>query len=200
MNQGWVLNPLDIIILAVIGFGMYRGAMQGIFNKATTVLAIGLAVILGFRMRYLAEIIFLDYLNLQLDGKVASILSFATAFVVVYVLVTTVLRYLTQGLDKIKLPFDRALGALAGGTVATLALSVVFLLLSYANFPSKANAQGSIFYSYVRSFSGSVLGLGVGALKQVSRQVNGLKLDGQPGDATPPPAAQQPSNRPQPIR
>lgn len=200
MEQGWVLNPLDIIILAIVGFGMYRGARQGIFSKATTVISIGAAVILGFRMRYVAEIIFLDYLNFQLDPNVAAVLSFATAFVIVYVLVTTVLRYLTQGLDKIKLPFDRALGALAGGTAATLALSLAFMLLSYANFPSRANAQGSIFYDSVRSFAGSVLGLGVGALKEVSRQVNDLNLNNQPGDANTPPAAQEPGNRPQPIR
>ncbi len=200
MNQGWVLNPLDIIIIAVIGLGMYRGAMKGIFAKATAALSIGAAVILGFRMRYLAEIIYLDYLNLQLDDKTAGILSFATAFVVVYVLVTTLLRYLTAGFEKVKLPFDKALGALAGGTVATLALSLAFVVLSFANFPSRANAQGSLFYPYVREFARSTLGLGVGALKEVSKQVNNLNLNDQPNDGAPPPAAQEPNNRPQPIR
>lgn len=200
MTDGWVLNPLDIIILAIIGFGMYRGAMRGIFAKATAVLSIGTAVILGFRMRYLAEIIFRDYLNLQLESNVIAFLSFATAFVVVYVLVTAILRTVTSGLDKVKMPFDKALGSLAGGVTATLLLSVAFVLLSFVNFPSPSNAQGSVLYPHVRNFARSALGLGVGVLKEASQQINEFDLDARPESGPLPPAGQQPNDRPRPIR
>jgi len=200
MTDGWVLNPLDIIIIAIIGFGMYRGAMQGIFAKATTAVSIGFSVLLGFRLRYLGEILYRDYLNLQLASEVIAVLSFATVFVIVFILINTGLRYLTQGLSKINMSIDKALGAVAGGTIATLVLSVGFVLLAFINFPSADNAKGSLLYPHVRNFARYSLGLGVGVLREASQQVNSFGISDKPNDQAPPPASQQPSSRPSPIR
>ena len=66
------------------------------------------------------------------------------------------LKVFTQGLEKVKLDLNRALGALFGGTIATLVLSVGFILGSYVNFPSAHNAEGSLLYPHVKNFSRSI--------------------------------------------
>lgn len=195
MEGGFVLNPLDIIIAAIIGFGMYRGASKGIFKRATTLVAIVAAIILGMRLRGIAENLFRDYLRLQAAPEVIAFLSFALAFVVVFIVVSTLLNYLTQGLAKINVTMDKALGALFGGITATLALSIAFILLSYVSFPSQNHAQGSVLYPQVKNFSRYALGVGVGVLREANKQVTKFGVGGKapaPSDTPlpPPPAGE----------
>ncbi len=199
MEGDWVLNPLDIIIVGIIGFGMYRGANKGVIKQAALILSIGIATILGFRLRYLGDILYRDYLNLQASDQVIAFLAFATGFVVIYILMSAFLKIFTQGLEKIKLDLNKALGALFGGTIATLVLSLAFILGSYVNFPSANNAQGSLLYPYVKNFSRSVLGVSLDALKEASRQVNQIQLNEEPLDEEIPPASYE-DDKPVPIR
>ena len=202
MEGGFVLNPLDIIIVAIIGFGMYRGATKGIIKRATLLVSLAAAAILGFRLRHIAETLFLDYLQLNLAGEIVFVLSWATAFVVSYIVVSTLLTYLTQGLGKVNIKIDNALGALFGGVVATLALSVGLVVLSYINFPSPANAQGSMLYPHVKNFARYSLGIGVGVLREANQQVNkfGVGVDKPPSSNPTTPAQPAPSDKPAVIR
>lgn len=199
MQETWILNPIDIIIVAIIGFGMYRGAQKGVIKQAAMLLSIVIATVLGFQLRYLGDILYRDYLNVQASDQVIAFLAFATGFVVIYILMSAFLKVFTQGLEKIKLDLNRALGALFGGTIATLLLSIVFILGSYVNFPSPANAQGSLLYPQVKSFARSALGLSLEALKEASKQVNQIKINEQPLDEDLPPASYE-DDKPVPIR
>lgn len=207
MEGGFVLNPLDIIIAAIIGFGMYRGASKGIFKRATTVVAIVIAIILGMRLRGVAENLFRDYLRLQASPEIIAFLSFALAFVVVFIVVTTLLNYLTEGLKKINFTIDKALGALFGGVTATLALSIAFILLSYVSFPSANHAQGSVLYPQVKNFSRYALGVGVNVLREANQQVTKFGVGGKAPNSSdtppppPPPGETQPeTSKPKVIR
>ncbi|MEL6673767.1 MAG: CvpA family protein [Bacteroidota bacterium] len=200
-GEQFVLNPLDLIIAGVIVFGMVRGAKKGVVTRANSLLTIGLSILLGFRLRRIAESLFLDYLNLQLSGEMAAILGFCTAFVIVYLVISTLLGYLTTGLKRINIKIDNALGALFGGLVATMVLSVGLIILSYVNFPSNSNAQGSILYPHVRDFSKYAVGMGAEALKEANRQINKYGLGGPPTGTNPrPPEPPPPDKRPDVIR
>ncbi|RMG56671.1 MAG: CvpA family protein [Bacteroidetes bacterium] len=206
MEQGFVLNPLDIIIGVIIGIGAYQGARKGIFKRAATILAIGTAVVLGFRFRHMAETLYLDYLRLHMTPEVLAVASFATAFVVVYIVVSASLGYLANGMGKLKLNLnlDNALGALFGGVLATFVLSILLVLLSYVNFPSPTHAQGSILYPKVRNFARASLGIGAGVLREANQQMNRLGVGTPnpqdfPGGATPTPN-QPNADKPKPIR
>ncbi len=172
MEQNFILNPLDIIILAIIGFGMYRGAKNGFLKGATRIMAIVAGVLLGFRFRGFAESLYLDYFNMQSSPELIAILSFATSFVIVYILVSTVMSFLTSTLNKVNIQIDNAIGALLGGVISTLILSVALIVLSYVSFPSQENAKGSMLYPPVRNFARYSLGFGLQALQQASQQVN----------------------------
>lgn len=115
MGDSFVLNPLDLIIAGIIGFGMWKGAKQGFITGASRFASIIIAVILGFRLRRVAEMIYLDYLNVNLAPEVVGFLSFATAFIVVFILSYTVMAQLSGVLKKMNIGMDNALGALFGG-------------------------------------------------------------------------------------
>lgn len=195
-----MLTPLDLIILAVIGLGMYQGARKGIFKRATTIFSIILGVMLGFRTRHIAETLYLDYFRMNVDPQLMVLLSFGTAFIVIYILSSTVFGYLTSLFGKVNLKLDNALGALFGGFLSVLALSVAFTVLAYGGFPSGASRNESVLYPYVREFARQTLGVGATVLKDASKEINkyGLEKPGQGGSTSP--ATNPPANRPKPIR
>ncbi|GAB4410369.1 MAG: hypothetical protein OHK0039_14710 [Bacteroidia bacterium] len=199
MEQGFVLNPLDIIIAAIIGFGAYRGAQKGILTKSKNLLAIGAGVLFGLRFRSMAESLYLDYLKLQISPQVLAVLSFATAFVIVYMVVSTGLTYLGQGLDKMPgkaLNLNNAIGALAGGFIATFVLSVALVLLGYVSFPSPTHAQGSVLYPRIKGFARYALGMGVGILREANVQINRMGVGTTDPNAVPTPGTTPPPPNP----
>ena len=203
MGDSFVLNPLDLIIAGIIGFGMWKGAKQGFITGASRFVSIIIAVILGFRLRKVAESLYLDYLNVNLAPEVVGFLSFSTAFIVVFIVAYTVMAQLSGVLKKMNIGMDNALGALFGGLGSTLVLSLAFILLSYVNFPSVDNAKGSVLYPQVKNFSRYALGFGVDILREANEQINRYGIGGQanPGNTNPPPASQQPANsKPKAIR
>ena len=199
MESTFVLNPLDLILAGVIIFGMYRGATKGFLPMSNRVITIILSVIAALNLRYLAQSLYLDYLHVQMDTQLLALLSFATAFVIVYMLISTILSALTNGLKKMNIKIDNALGALFGGVVSTLLLSVVLILLNNFNFPTNEHKSGSILYSPVRNFSGYALGIGQDALQKATQQINRIGI-GQP-QSSPEPAVSVPStNKPGAVR
>ncbi|MCI4671144.1 MAG: CvpA family protein [Bacteroidia bacterium] len=197
MEQGFMLSPLDLIIIAVIGFGMYRGAVKSLLKSATAVFSIVAGVIFGFRLQPMAESLYRDYIHLSMSSGLMVIISFVTSFVVVYVIFSTTLNYLSGIFKNPKFQVDNALGALFGGFLATLALSVAFILMSYFGFPSSTSRQESVLYPYVREFSRFTLGYGADVLKQANEQINRYGFEKQDGTV---PANTQPTNKPKPIR
>lgn len=198
-SADFVLNPLDLILAGGIIFGMYRGATKGFFPMSNRVITILLSLILALRLRQLAEILYLDFLSVQLQPQVLALLSFATAFVVVYLVVSTILGFLTNGLQKMNLKLDNALGAVFGGTVATLILSVALVLLNNFSFPTQQHKSGSILYQPVRNFSGFALRAGQDALQKANRQINQIGI-GQPQDSPEPTVEEPTSQKPTPVR
>lgn len=214
MEESYVVNPLDIIIIAVIIFGMVRGSKKGLFGMTKSILAVVSSVVLGLTFRAVAEDFYLNYTTVRLSEGGLALLSFSTAFVVCYIIIYAVLNLLqgVLGEDK-KLNFSSAFGALFGGALATIGLSLVLYFLSFAGFPSEANKQESITYPFVKYVGRGVLGLVPKALREANRTI---KKYG--GDVLPPedevnstqntasddisiePEEEKKSDRPGPIR
>jgi membrane protein required for colicin V production len=196
METGFVLNPLDIMIAVVIGIGMYRGAMKGVVKRATMLISIAAGVLVGMRLRPVFQSLFIDYLHLTLAPEITAVLSFAAGFIVTFIVSNAILDQLAKGLGKVNVKIDNAMGALFGGIVATLTLSVALILLSYINFPTAENARGSLLYPHVKNFARYTLGMGMEALKEVNRQAN--QIQQAPGGPPPPPA--QTPEKPKVVR
>ncbi|MEO0897750.1 MAG: CvpA family protein [Bacteroidota bacterium] len=192
-----MLTPLDLIILAVLGFGMYRGATKGFLKNASTVFSIVAGVIFGARLAPLAESLFLDYLRVQIDPKMLSLLSLVTAFVVVFVIFSALFNQISNALEKTNFELNNALGAVFGGFLAALALSVAFKVMTPFGFPSQRNQQESVLYPYVEGFSFATLGYGAEALSRANQRFNQFGKEKQDNQM---PANTQPTNKPKPIR
>lgn len=197
MEEGFMLSPLDLIIIAAIGFGMYKGALTDFRKRVAAVAAIVGGVIFGFRLQPMAESLYKDYIHLNMSPGVMVILSFVTSFTVVYVIISTTLNYLSGFMKNPKFQADNALGALFGGFLATLALSIAFIIMGYFGFPSNTSRSESSLYPYVREFSRYTLGYGADVLKQANEQINRYGYDKQDTSV---PANNQPTNKPKPIR
>lgn len=199
MESTFVLNPLDLILAGAIIFGMYRGATKGFLPMSNRVMTIVLSILAALNLRYLAESLYLDYLNVQLDAQVLALLSFATAFLIVYMVISTILSTLTSTLSKMNIKIDNALGALFGGVVSTTILSVALILLANFSFPTNEHKSGSVLYTPVKNFSGYALGVGQDVLKKANQQINRVGI-GQP-QATPEPTTTMPATtRPGAVR
>ncbi|MDX1907765.1 MAG: CvpA family protein [Bacteroidia bacterium] len=196
MGPGYTINPLDILIAAVIGFGAYRGAMQGVIKRGATLVTIAAALFVSLRYRSITRNILLDNLRLNLQAEMVEVVSFAVTFVVTFVVVNTAISYIIQGLSKFNMSFDKALGALLGGFVATLALSVLFYVLRMVvTFPSPENEKGSVLYPVVRDFVGTTVSMGTGVLREANSTINTVNSGGgQQAPQAPPgqPAPEKP--------
>lgn len=195
-----MFTPLDLIIIAIIVVGMFYGSKKGIVKGMARFISIGAAIIGGFRLRWIAERFYLDSLNLQLSGEMIAFLSFATAFVAVFILSNALFGYLTKGLDKLNIGIDKALGALLGGTVAGLVMSLAFILLANVGFPSSADTQRSVLYPYVKSFSRYSLGVAINTLREGTNQLNKVGITTNPKAPNAPAVEQPTTEKPGPIR
>lgn len=195
-----MFTPLDIIIIAIIIVGMYFGSKKGIVKGASRFVAIGAGIIGGFRLKWIAKAFYLDSLNLQMSGAMVEFLSFCTAFVAVFILAHAILGFTTQGLQKLNIGIDKALGSLLGGTVATLVLSLSFILMGYVNFPSGNDTSRSVLYPYVKSFSRYTLGVGVNALREATQQLNKVGVTTNPKAKNAPVVNEPATDKPRSIR
>jgi uncharacterized membrane protein required for colicin V production len=197
-----MFTPLDIIIIAFVIVGLYIGSKRGVIKSAARIVAIVVAIIGGFRLRWIAERFLLDSLNLQMSGEMVVFVSFCIAFVVVYILTNAILGYLTEGMNKLKIGIgiNNAIGALLGGVVSTLILSLAFVLLSYVNFPSQQDRDSSLLYPHVRSFARYTLGTGVGALREATQQLNKIGVTTNPKGSNAPAVNDEPMEKPGAIR
>lgn len=202
MEGGFMLTPLDLIILAVIGLGMYRGATKNMLKKASAVFSIIGGVIFGARLAPLAESLYLDYLRLNIDPAMLSLLSLVTAFVIVYVVISTIFNQVSPLFKRDNFKLDNALGAVFGGFIAALALSIAFKVTTPFGFPSQRNQQESVLYPYVEGFSFITLGYGADALSKANQRFNQVRNAQEPGQPSPntTPSQNQPANKPKPIR
>lgn len=189
MQPGFAINPLDILLAALLLFGMYRGSKQGVVKRGALILAVLLSLLGGARFQGMFESIYRDYLGLNISGQSMLVLSYATAFVVIYVLANALLGSLAGFLKRVKLDVDSALGALLGGALTALIISVALNLLINFNFPSQQNKDGSMLYQPIKDFAGYAVGFSGQMLGFVNQGVN--QIGNQGGPPAPGPASPQ---------
>jgi uncharacterized membrane protein required for colicin V production len=169
------MNPLDILIAGIVGYGLYLGASKGVLKGMTSIVSIGAAVIFGWMLRPRVEAFMVEHesLRFNLEGQGLVFVSFVVAFVLMYIIVNSLLGYGQKLFSALPggMSLDKALGALVGGFVVTMVLSVFFLVTSTAGFPSQDNARGSVLYPLVRNFGRQVLGTLPQAMSSANEQL-----------------------------
>lgn len=198
---GLALNFLDIIVVILIGVGMYRGFKKGMISRAAAVIGIVLSIVVGLNFSTATQ----EWLSqrLVLDPMILTILSFVLIAVVVMVVVTFIFKFLEDLFAKMNLGINNALGAVAGGYLTALGISIVLSILRPLNIPSQTSISDSMTYEPMRQFAVENLRLGLGVMplfkEALMRVDNFVKDEGQEGMQEAPEPTQT-APKPTPIR
>ena len=154
------MSVIDIIIGALILYGIVKGLFKGLFVEVTSLLAlvVGIYGALHFS-KYAAQIL---SNNFDWSQNTTSITAFAVTFVVIVLAISLAGKALTKLADFAALGLlNKLLGALFGGTKIALIISVLLLILSTLNqtipFVSSDEIERSLLYSPVKSLAPMIL-------------------------------------------
>jgi len=142
------MATLDIFILVIIGIGLLRGWRTGFLRQASslggTILAFALAA------SFMDTVGRLITVNAGVAPEQSALLGFIGVFMLVKILVNIVTKTAETLLKAVKLSgLDRLAGGLTGGLKAAVALSLVFVVIGFAQLPGKVSRDSSEFYKPV---------------------------------------------------
>ena len=197
---GLALNFFDIIVVILIGVGMYRGFKKGMVSRVAAIIGIVLSIIAGLNFSAATQ----EWLSerLVLDPTIITILSFLLIAVVVMVVVTFIFKFLEDLFGKMNLGINNALGAVAGGYLTALGVSIVINILRPLNIPSETSISDSMTYEPMRSFAVENLRLALGVMPLAKEALERLDnfVDDEGGNVQQAPEPTQQAPKPTPIR
>ena len=154
------MSVIDIIIGALILYGIVKGLFKGLFVEVTSLLALVVGIYGAVHFsKYAAQIL---SNNFDWSQNTTSITAFAVTFVVIVLAISLAGKALTKLADFAALGLlNKSLGALFGGTKIALIISVLLLILSTLNqtipFVSSDEIERSLLYSPVKSLAPMIL-------------------------------------------
>ncbi|MFD0963185.1 CvpA family protein [Pseudofulvibacter geojedonensis] len=150
------MNTIDIVLGALILFGVVRGFMKGLFVEVASLVALiagvyGAIHFSGFMGRFLET-------KTDWDEKTINVVAFAITFVVIVLLIALAGKAFTKLADFAALGMlNKILGAVFGGLKIGLILSVILIVFSHLNntitFIKKEQIQESILYEPVKKLA-----------------------------------------------
>jgi len=150
------MNYLDIIILAIVAWSLFRGFKNGLFIEMASVAALVLGIWGSIHFSGFTETKLVEYFDLQTQhlGLIA--------FIVTFILIVVLVHFLANALDKllkaVALGFVvRILGMVFAVLKAVLIMSIVLLVLSSIDRNSKLitteQKEESVLYNTVADFA-----------------------------------------------
>lgn len=147
------MSVIDVVLIALILFGLIRGFIKGFFVEIASLLALVLGIYGAIHFSNYAG----TYLESKTnwDEKTISITAFAITFVGIVILITLAGKALTKIADFAALGlFNKLLGAAFGAVKTLLVLSVLLLVFEKTNavFPmvNKDSTENSMLYLPVK--------------------------------------------------
>lgn len=147
------MNILDIILAALLLFGLVRGFMKGFFVEVAGLAALALGLYGAIHFSHYAS----SYLenSVSWNEKHIQIASFAITFLVIIILVSLIGKLLTKIADVAALGlFNKFIGGLFGAAKIGLILSVVLVVFSKLNrtipFLTEEQLNESVLYKPVK--------------------------------------------------
>ena len=151
---------IDIVLGALILFGLIRGLMKGLFVEVASLIAL-IAGIYGaihfsnFAAEYLME--YFDW-----NEKTINITAFAITFVIIVLAISLAGKALTKLANFAALGLlNKLLGGVFGGLKIALVLSIILLLFTKLNktipFVSDEELENSVLYEPVKSLAPMIL-------------------------------------------
>lgn len=137
------MTGLDIILLVLLGYGVFNGLRKGLFVELASLVSLLLGIYIAIKFSGVVGH-FLDG-SLPGDPKTAAITAFVITFIAVVVGITLLAKVLTKIADFSGLGLtNRLLGGLFGLLRMILVLSVVLTLFVKINFNNTFASQETL--------------------------------------------------------
>ena len=150
------MSVLDIILGALLLFGLVRGFMKGLFVEVASLIALVAGVYGAIHFSNFAA----DLLQSRFDWseKTINITAFAITFVIIVIAISLAGKALTKIADFAALGIiNKLLGGVFGALKIGLILSVLLIVFDNMNrtipFVDKADLEDSILYKPVKSLA-----------------------------------------------
>jgi len=150
------MNTLDIILSALLLYGLIRGFMKGFFVEVTSLVALAIGLYGAIHFSYFTG----DFLKDKVDWteKYVQIAAFAITFIIIVILISLLGKLLTKIADTASLGImNKIFGAAFGLAKIGLILSVVLIVFNKLNrtipFVNQQSFEGSVLYDPVKNFA-----------------------------------------------
>lgn len=150
------MSIIDIILGALLLFGLLRGFLKGLFVEVASLLALVLGIYGAIHFSYFSA----DLLATKVDWseKTINIIAFAITFVIIVLAISLAGKALTKLADFAALGIlNKLLGGVFGASKIGLILSVVLIVFNKINntipFMEKEDLDQSILYKPVKSLA-----------------------------------------------
>ena len=150
------MSIIDIVLGALLLFGLIRGAMKGLFVEIASLFALVLGVFGAIHFSYfVADLI---ESKVDWDEKTMNIVAFATTFVIIVLAISLAGKALTKLADFAALGMlNKLLGGVFGALKIGLILSVLLIVFNKLNktlpFMEEEELEESILYKPVKSLA-----------------------------------------------
>jgi membrane protein required for colicin V production len=154
------MTVIDIVLGALILFGLIRGLMKGLFVEVASLVALiagvyGAIHFSNFAAEFLME-------RVDWNEKTINITAFAITFVIIVLAISLAGKALTKLADFAALGLlNKLLGAVFGGLKIAMILSIVLMIFAKMNktipFVDEQDLEDSVLYEPVKSIAPMVL-------------------------------------------
>lgn len=150
------MSVLDIILAALLLFGLIRGLMKGLFVEVASLVALVAGVYGAIHFSDFAATLLQDKTNW--DEKTINITAFAVTFVIIVLVIALAGKALTKLADFAALGIlNKLLGGVFGALKIGLILSVILIVFDSMNstipFASEDELEESVLYKPVKSLA-----------------------------------------------
>ncbi len=150
------MEIIDIILGALLIYGLVRGFMKGFFIEVASLLSLLIGLYGAIHFSYFVA----DWLKLKVawDAKYIQAAAFAITFLIILVLVSIVGKLLTKIIDAAQLGIlNKIAGAVFGAAKIGMILSVIINIFGKMNdtitFVKQETLDNSILYQPTKSFA-----------------------------------------------
>lgn len=150
------MSVLDIVLAALILFGLVRGLMNGFFVEVASLLALVAGVYGAIHFSNFAATFLID--KTEWDEKTVNILAFAITFVIIVLIISIAGKALTKLANFAALGIlNKLLGAIFGGLKIALILSVILIVFDSMNraipLTDEQSIEESMLYEPIKSLA-----------------------------------------------
>lgn len=150
------MSVLDIVLAALILFGLVRGLMKGFFVEIASLIALVAGVYGAIHFSNYASKFLID--KTDWDEKTINIVAFAITFIIIVLVIALAGKALTKMADFAALGIvNKILGGLFGAMKFALILSVILIIFDSMNraipFTDEKSIEDSVLYNPVKSLA-----------------------------------------------